>query len=126
MSESHAEQLDASVLGEDDTDDIGDDTAPAADFPPEDPLGVDDPSILADGSIADDDYATREERHRHDDEPDDGDGSDDTDDGTEAPALIDPSSDPDVLDDERQMLADEGDRDTSPEASAVHVIAEPD
>ena len=119
MSESHAEQLDASVLGEDDTGEIGDDTAPAADFPPDDPLGVDDPSILSDGSIADDDYATREARHRHADE------TDDSDDGTEAPALIEPSADPDVLDDEQQMLADEGDRDTSPEAAAVHVTEEP-
>ena len=120
MSESHAEQLDASVLGEDDTDDIGDDTAPAADFPPEEPLGVDDPSILADGSIADDDYATREARHRHD-----ADRQHRADAGTEAPALIDPSADPDVLDDEQQMLADEGDLDTSPEAAAVRVTEEP-
>jgi hypothetical protein len=120
MSESHAEQLDASVLGEDDTDDIGDDTAPAADFPPDDPLGVDDPSILSDGSIADDDYATREARHRHDRDADRA-----TDRDTDAPALIEPSADPDVLDDEQQMLADEGDRDTSPEAAAVHVTDEP-
>jgi hypothetical protein len=104
-------------LGEDDADDIGADTA-STEFPPDDPLGIDDPSILADGSIADDDYATREARHRHDDGPDDR--RDD-----EAPALIEPSADPDVLDDEQQLLADEGDRDTSPEAAAVHVIDEP-
>ena len=119
MSESHAEQLDASVLGQDDTDDtddIGADTAPAADFPPQDPLGVEDPSILSDGSIADDDYATREARHRRDD---------DTGDDDEGPALIDTSADPDVLDDEQQMVADQGDHDTSPEAAAVHVTDEP-
>jgi hypothetical protein len=116
MSESHAEQLDASVLGQDDTDHV--DAAPAADFPPDEPLGVDDPSILADGSIADDDYETREARHRH--------GNDDAADADDdAPSLIEPGADPDMIDDEQQMLADEGDRDTSPEAAAVHVIDDP-
>jgi hypothetical protein len=115
MSDSHAEQLDESVLGHDDIDEIGADVAPSADFPPDDPLGADDPSLLADGSVADDDYATREARHRHDD----------TDDASDSPALVDPSIDPDVLDDEQQLVADEGDRDTSPEAAAVHVTDEP-
>ena len=114
MSESHAEQLDASVLGQDDTDDI--DAAPAGDFPPDEPLGVDDPSILSDGSIADDDYETRDARHRHG-------AAEQTDE--DGPALIEPGADPDVIDDEQQMLADEGDRDTSPEAAAVHVTDEP-
>ena len=129
MSESHAEQLDESVLGEDDTDDIeagSPDASPTAGFPPDQPLGVDDPAILSDGSIAEDDYAAREARHRHAGDPDDErDERDDSRASDEpAPALIEPGADPDVLDDEQQLIADEadeGDLDTSPEAAAVHI-----
>ncbi len=109
MSDSHAEQLDPSTLGEE----VGDDERAADDFPPDQPLGVDDPSILSDGSIAEDDYETRDDRHVRSDET----GSD----VAEPPALIDPGLDPDVIDDEQQLVADTGDRDTSPEAAAVHV-----
>lgn len=109
MSDSHAEQLDPAKLGEE----VGDDQRAAADFPPDEPMGVDDPSILSDGSIAEDDYETRDERHLRDDETDAT--------VAEPPALIDPGLDPDVIDDEQQLIADTGDRDTSPEAAAVHV-----
>jgi hypothetical protein len=130
MSESHAEQLDGSVPGEDDTDvietgDLDDridghiGRAPA-DYPPEEPMGVDDLGILSDGSIADDDYATRDSRHRHDDEtPTDEDDEDDL-----APGLIESGADPDLVDDEQQLIADDGDEDTSPEAAAVHLTDE--
>lgn len=109
MSDSHAEQLDPSTLGEE----VGDDERAVADYPPDEPMAVDDPSILADGSIAEDDDETRDDRHVRSDEvrPD----------AAEPPALIDPGLDPDVVGDEQQLIADTGDRDTSPEAAAVHV-----
>ncbi|MEZ5295028.1 MAG: hypothetical protein R2697_01755 [Ilumatobacteraceae bacterium] len=109
MSDSHAEQLDPSKLGEE----VGDDQRAAADFPPDEPMAVDDPSILADGSIAEDDYRTRDGRHVTHDEA--------ADDQAEPPALIEPGLDPDVVDDEQQLIADTGDRDPSPEAAAVHL-----
>ena len=107
MSDSHAEQLDPAKLGED----VGDDRRAADDFPPAEPMAVDDPSILSDGSIAEDDFETRDERHVH------GDSAE----VAEPPALIDPGPHPDVVDDERQLVADTGDYDTSPEAAAVRV-----
>ena len=109
MSDSHAEQLDPSKLGEE----VGDDQRAADDFPPDQPMGVDDPSILADGSIAEDDYETRDDRHVRGGEVEAG--------VAEPPALVDPGLDPDVIDDEQQLIADTGDRDSSPEAAAVHI-----
>ena len=108
MSDSHAEQLDPTVLGEQ----VGDDRRPAADYPPDQPMAVEDETIRADGSIAADDVATRDERRN---EPD---GRVDD---TKGEALIEPGDDPDVRDDEQQLIADTGDRDRSPEAGAVHV-----
>lgn len=112
MSDSHAEQLDPSKLGEE----VGDDQRAADDFPPDEPMAVDDPSILSDGSIAEDDYATRDGRHVQGDEA--GTAAESV---AEPPALIDPGPDPDVVDDEQQLVADTGDRDTSPEAAALRV-----
>ena len=109
MSDSHAEQLDPSKLGEE----VGDDRRAADDFPPDQPMVVDDPSILSDGSIAEDDYETRDDRHV----PDEALQSE----AVEPPALVDPGAAPDVIDDEQQLIADTGDRDTSPEAAAVRV-----
>ena len=114
MSDSHAEQLDPTVLGER----VGDEHRPAADFPPDEPLGVEDETILADGSIADDDVAGRSDRHQ-DDDRDNGNA------GAGGPALIEPGADPDVSDDEQQLIAETGDRDPSPEADAVHVRDQP-
>ncbi len=110
MSESHAEQLDPSVLGER----VGDERRPAADFPPDEPLAVDDPNIVAGGVIARDDVESREARHT-----DRGVRADDA----SAPGLIEPGDDPDVRDDEQQMVADAGDRvpEAAAEAAAVHV-----
>lgn len=108
MSESHAEQLDPSVLGER----IGDDRRPAADFPPDEALAVDDPNLDGNGVVVRDDVESRDERRAdHDDGPT----------GGPSPALIDTGDDPDLRDDERQLVADEGDRDLSPEAGAVHI-----
>jgi hypothetical protein len=112
MSDSHAEQLDPTVLGEQ----VGDDRRPAADYPPDQPLAVEDETIRADGSIAADDVATRADRRN---EP--GGPADDTADDTQGEALIEPGDDPDVRDDEKQLIAETGDRDPSPEAGAVHV-----
>ena len=109
MSDSHAEQLDPAKLGED----IGDDQRAADDFPLDEPMAVDDPSILSDGSIANDDFETRDERHVHRDDADAV--------VAEPPALIDPGPDPDVADDEQQLIAETGDRDTSPEAAAMRI-----
>lgn len=102
---SHAEQLDPSKLGEE----VGDDGRAADDFPPDEPLGVDDPSILSDGSIADDDYRTRDDRHVDEREP--------PDEAARPAALLDPGVDPDVIDDEQQLIADTGDRHLSRSSS---------
>lgn len=116
MSDSQAEQLDPTVLGEE----VGDERRPAADFPPDEPLAVDDPNIVAGGVIARDDVASREERRA-----DRSDTTDSSDASDESPALIEPGDDPDVRDDEQQLIADEGDSDRSPEAAAVHVTDTP-
>ncbi|MGA9279130.1 hypothetical protein [Ilumatobacter sp.] len=60
MTDSHAESLDPSVLGEQ----VGDDRRPADDYPADEPLGVEDPSIIGDGRIARDDVASRDEREQ--------------------------------------------------------------
>ena len=99
--QSHAEQTDPTTLGET----IGQHDRPGDVFPPDEPLAVEDPSILDDGRIAPDDVATRAERERpgHD--------------------LLDPSDDPDRLDDEEQLVARHGDdADSAAEVAAVHEI----
>ncbi len=58
MSESHAEQLDPTVLGEE----IDDDVRPGDDYPPTEPIAVEDPAIVAEGVIARDDVEQRTER----------------------------------------------------------------
>ena len=107
MSDSHAEQLDPTVLGEE----VGDDRMPAEGYPADEALAVDDENIVAQGMIARDDVASREDRL----------ADDDTTERSEAPALIEPGAEPDLRDDEQQMIADTGDRDDSPEAAALHV-----
>jgi hypothetical protein len=113
--QSHAEQTDPTMLGET----VGQADRPGDVFPPDEPLGVEDPSILDDGRIAPDDVATRAERER----PEAGaPGA-----GTEASELghdlLDPSDDPDRLDDEQQLVARQGDdADSAAEVAAVHEI----
>lgn len=113
MTDSHAEQLDPSVLGEE----VGDDRRPAADYPPEEPLGVEDPSILDDGRIARDDVGTRTDRVEPDAQVPAG----------ASPAerfdagLIEPAPASDGTDQESQLVADTGDADTGPEAAALHI-----
>ncbi|HEY0519071.1 MAG TPA: hypothetical protein VGC84_06225 [Ilumatobacteraceae bacterium] len=107
MSDSRddAEFLDGDELGEE----VGDDELPGtAGFPPDYPLGVDDPSLTAP-----DDVRTRELRR---------DVSDDED--AEAFVLVTPDDVDDVVDDEAQQIAtavDPGDL-ASPEEAALHVI----
>ena len=114
MTDSHAEQLDPTVLGEQ----VGDDRRPAADYPPEEPLGVEDPSILDDGRIARDDLGARQDRTRHE-----------VDASVTQPVvdrvqegLIDTNAAPDRSDHEERLLADTGDADAGPEAAALHVV----
>lgn len=110
MSDSHSEQLDASKLGEE----VGDDELAADDYPPETPMAVDDETIVRGGVIARDDVATRDARRT------DGDRT------TEAgpSGLIDTSADPDIVDDEQQLVAESGDREQAPEADAIHITDE--
>ncbi len=110
MSDSHAEALDPSQLGEQ----VGDDDAAAvaANYPPEEPLGLDDPALTDTGEIIPDDVESRERRlveERVRPEHDhvagliaDGDGIGET-------------------DHESQMVADSGDDDEGPEAGAMHI-----
>jgi hypothetical protein len=113
MTDSHAESLDPSVLGEE----VGDDDRPAADYPPDEALAVEDPSIVDEGLIARDDVATRDRRQRPE-----VDGS-----VTEpvrerfTDGLIDTNVSPDGNDHEERLIADRGDADTGPEADALHV-----
>src|SRR6056297_3281378 len=101
--QSHAEQTDPTKLGE---------TVGQTD------RAVDDPSILDDGRIATDDVETRSEREQ----PEVGERSGQ--DGDElGHDLLDPSADPDRLDDEEQMVATEGDdADSAAEVAAVHEV----
>jgi hypothetical protein len=55
---SHASQLDPEVFGEE----IGADRRPGEEFPLEHPLGIDDPTLDGDGTLHDDDVATRADR----------------------------------------------------------------
>lgn len=112
--ESHAEETDPTKLGET----VGDVDRPGDIFPPDEPLGVEDPSILADGSIARDDVESRSDRERP--EVSESSVSDDDELGHD---LLDPSADPDLLDDTAQMVASEGDEgDSGPEVDAIHMI----
>ena len=108
-----SEQTDPTQLGET-VDDAG---WPGDDFPPDRPLGVEDPSILGDGYITTDDVETRSARE----EPEAGDAP------PKAPEigrdLIDPSDDPDQLDDESELIATRSDDYSSAaEVIAVHEI----
>jgi len=112
--QSHAEQTDPTKLGET----VGQTDRPGDVYPPDEPLAVDDPSILDDGRIATDDVETRSEREQ----PEVGERSGQ--DGDElGHDLLDPSADPDRLDDEEQMVATEGDdADSAAEVAAVHEV----
>jgi hypothetical protein len=109
MTDSHAEQLDATKLGEE----IGDADLASDEFPAETPMAVDDKTIVRGGVIARDDVATRDARRTDDDRAE-----------ADSPGLIETSDDPDIADDERQLIAESGDRERSPEAEAVRVTDE--
>ncbi len=111
--QSHSEQTDSTKLGET----VGQVDNPGDIYPPDQPLGVEDPSILGDGSIATDDVETRSEREQ----PEVGDAPPKTDElGHD---LLDPSDDPDRLDDEEQLVARHGDdADSAAEVAAVHEV----
>ena len=111
--QSHAEQTDSTKLGET----VGQADRPGDIYPPDEPLGVEDPSILADGWITTDDVESRSERE----EPEVGDAPPEVDElGHD---LLDPSADPDRLDDEEQLVATQGsDADSAAEVVAVHEI----
>jgi hypothetical protein len=112
-SQSSAEQTDPSKLGET----VGQHDRPGDVFPPDEPLGVEDPSILADGRIAADDVAARARREQPE-QPQAA--SEDADLGHD---LLDPSADPDRLDDEAQLVATPGDdADSAAEVAAVHEV----
>lgn len=114
LPESHAEQTDSTKLGET----VGQADRSGDIYPPDEPLGVDDPSILADGSIGRDDYESRSKRER----PEVSKSSESTAD-QQGHDLLDPSADPDRLDDTAQMVASEGDEgDSAPEVTAIHVV----
>lgn len=112
LPRSHAEETDETKLGQT----VGQPDRSGDLFPPEEPLGIDDPNVLADGSIAADDVATRADRERAEVDLEGGVperlGHD----------LLDPSDDPDVLDDEAELIAVEGeDADDDAEVTAMHV-----
>lgn len=113
MSDSHAESLDPAVLGEE----VGDDRRPAADYPPDEPLGVEDPALVEGGVVGRDDVESRDAREQ----PEAG----ETVPGRSATAvtdgLIDTNVSPDGNDHEERLIADSGDADTGPEADAVHL-----
>ena len=117
--QSHAEQTDPTTLGET----IGQHDRPGDVFPPDEPLAVEDPSILDDGRIAPDDVATRAERERPESGADSA-GTSET--GLETGNghdLLDPSDDPERLDDEEQLVARHGDdADSAAEVAAIHEI----
>jgi hypothetical protein len=113
--QSSAEQTDPAKLGET----VGQRDRPGDHFPPDEPLGVEDPSILGDGRITTDDLETRSWREQ----PEQAQGApDEADLGRD---LLDPSDDPDRLDDEEQLVAMQGhDADSAAEVAAVHEILE--
>ena len=111
---SHAEQTDPTKLGET----VGQHDRPGDTYPAEQPLAVDDPSILQDGRISRDDVETRSEREQPEVGEAQREGGADV-----GHDLFDPSADPDRLDDEQQMVATEGDEaDSAAEVAAVHDV----
>jgi hypothetical protein len=91
-------------------------------YPPDEPLGVEDPSILDDGRIAPDDVETRSQREQPErfDEPQGKSAEEEL-----GHDLLDPSDDPDLLDDEEQLVATQGDdADSAAEVAAVHEVPE--
>ena len=113
MSDSHAEALDPTVLGEE----VGDDERPAAGYPADVPFAVEDPSIVEDGVIARDDVESREDRL----EPEIDESVTRPDAERVADGLIDTNVSPDGNDHEERLIADGGDPDTGPEAGALHI-----
>lgn len=122
MPENSARSLDPEVLGES----VGDDERPAEGYPADEPMGVEDDTIVAGGLIARDDVEGRDERL----EPEVGEageaGGDVVVDERESIGLADTDPDAAGLDDEERLLADEVDPDSSPEAGALHVESAPD
>ena len=112
--QSAAEATDPSKLGET----VGQHDRPGDVYPPDEPLGVEDPSILDDGRITRDDVATRAERERPEVSAESAPV-----DSALGRDLLDPSSDPDRLDDEEQAVATRGDdADSAAEVTAVHDV----
>ena len=66
-----AEATDAAKYGQDAVEDDDGDRAEALDphSPPDEPLGVEDPSIVAEGVIARDDIESRDDRHEPESTP---------------------------------------------------------
>ncbi len=105
-----AEQLDEEVLGQDVVDDPG---IGVANFPPERPRGVEDPSILQGGSGTEDDLVTRDWRHAG--------GDDGTDRGTR---LLPSDGNTVEHDEEAAAIADAAIEvaDAAPEETAMRVV----
>ncbi|WP_420452472.1 hypothetical protein [Ilumatobacter sp.] len=118
MPENNAESLTPEVLGEE----VGDDERPAAGYPPEEPLGVEDDSIVRGGVIARDDVESREDRLQ----PEAAEGGDRAVQQRTDIGLTDTDRASDGRDDEERMLADEVDAESSPEGDAMHVESAPD
>ena len=118
MPENSAESLDPEVLGGE----VGDDERPAEGYPADEPMGVEDDTIVAGGVIARDDVEGRDERLQ----PEAGEGADAAVDERAPLGLADPDPDAAGLDDEERLIADEVDPDASPEAGALHVESAPD
>ncbi len=115
-SQSTAEETDPTKLGET----VGQHDRPGDVYPPDQPLGVEDPSILNDGWIATDDVETRSEREQPEQFERPRGSSDEAELGHD---LLDPSANPDRLDDEEQLVASEGDdADSAAEVTAVHEV----
>ncbi len=113
--QSAAEATDPTKLGET----VGQHDRPGDIYPPDEPLGVEDPSILDDGRIATDDVETRERRQQPEQSAQAGKAGD-ADIGHD---LLDPSDDPDRLDDEEQLVATRSsDADSAAEVAAVHEV----
>ena len=62
--QDQSEEFDGDVLGERPTDD----DMPGIDYPPDEPMGVEDPAIVLGDSDIPDDLITREWRHQGEDE----------------------------------------------------------
>ena len=117
-SQSSAEETDPTKLGET----VGQHDRPGDVYPPDEPLGVEDPSILDDGWITTDDVETRSQREQPERSEQAEGASGEEDLGHD---LLDPSDDPDRLDDEEQLVATQGDdADSAAEVAAVHEVPE--